>query len=61
MIRPYLTPLIQTELEATGGIMIIGIGINLLDLKQIRLSNLLPALVVVTVLCILVPWIQASL
>ncbi len=60
MIRPFLSPLIQAELEATGGVMIIGIGINLLDLKKIRLSNLLPALAVVTVLCALVPWIQSA-
>lgn len=53
-LRPYLSDLIQAELEATGGIMILGIGINLLEIKKIRLSNLLPALVVVVVLCAVV-------
>lgn len=53
-IRPYLSDLIRAELEATGGIMILGIGINLLELKKIRLSNLLPALVVVVILCLVV-------
>jgi uncharacterized membrane protein YqgA involved in biofilm formation len=50
-LRPYLTDLIRAEIVATGGIMIIGIGINLLEIKRIRLSNLLPALVIVVILC----------
>ncbi len=32
------------ELSATGGVMIIGLGIMLLDLKKIRLANFLPAI-----------------
>lgn len=57
-LRPYLTDLIRAEIVATGGLMIVGIGINLLDLKKIRLSNLLPALVIVVVLCSVVSWLQ---
>lgn len=53
-LRPYLSDLMRAELEATGGIMILGIGINLLELKKIRLSNLLPALVIVIILCLAV-------
>jgi uncharacterized protein len=33
-----------TELEATGGVMIIGIGLRLLDLKKVRVGSYLPAL-----------------
>lgn len=33
------------ELTATGGILILGIGLSLLDLKKIRVANLLPAIV----------------
>ena len=33
------------ELEATGGLMIIGLAITLLDLKKINLHNFLPALI----------------
>ncbi len=57
-LRPYLSDLMRAELEAVGGIMILGIGINLLELKKIRLSNLLPALVVVVALCLLVGKLQ---
>jgi uncharacterized membrane protein YqgA involved in biofilm formation len=33
-------------MTATGGIMIIAIGLLLLDIKKIRVANLLPALVI---------------
>ena len=57
-LSPWLTDLMRTELEATGGIMVLGIGINLLEIKKIPLSNLLPALGVVIVLCLLVRNLQ---
>jgi uncharacterized membrane protein YqgA involved in biofilm formation len=50
-LRPWLSELMRAELTATGGVMIIGIGVNLLELKTIRLCNLLPALLVVVILC----------
>ena len=34
------------ELTATGGVLILGIGLTLLDLKKIRVANLLPAIVI---------------
>jgi uncharacterized membrane protein YqgA involved in biofilm formation len=37
------------EMTATGGIMIIAIGMNLLGLTKIRVANLLPSLVVVAI------------
>ncbi|MDR2488675.1 MAG: DUF554 domain-containing protein [Desulfovibrio sp.] len=51
-LRPYLSDALRMELEAVGGVMIIGIGINLLEIKKIRLSNLLPALPIVVFLCV---------
>jgi len=36
------------EITATGGIMIMAIAINLLELKRIRVANMLPALIVVS-------------
>lgn len=35
------------EMTATGGIMIIAIGLNLLGVTKVRVANLLPSLVVV--------------
>lgn len=37
------------EMTATGGIMIIAIGLNLLGLTKIRVANLLPSLVIVAI------------
>ncbi|EPR37363.1 protein of unknown function DUF554 [Desulfovibrio sp. X2] len=48
--QDLLSPAIMNELTAVGGILIMGIGINLLELKYIKLGDLLPALVVVVVL-----------
>jgi hypothetical protein len=40
-----MQPYILNELTATGGLMVIAIGINLLGLKKIKLANFLPGLV----------------
>jgi uncharacterized membrane protein YqgA involved in biofilm formation len=40
-----VTTSMMNELTATGGILLIGIGIsNLLEIKKIRVGNMLPAL-----------------
>ena len=40
---------IINELTAVGGIMLVGIGVNLLEIRDIKVVNLLPALVFVVV------------
>jgi len=52
-LRPYASELIRAELTAVGGVMIIGIGINMLEIKKIRLSSLLPGLVAVIIICLI--------
>jgi uncharacterized membrane protein YqgA involved in biofilm formation len=44
-----------TEMTATGGLIIIGIGIKLLDIKDLPLANLVPAIAVAPVLLALIP------
>lgn len=46
----FFTPIIIGVLNATGGLLILGIGINLLQLGKINVENLLPALVVVVLI-----------
>lgn len=41
---------IVNELSAVGGILIVGLGINMLEIKEIKVINLLPSLVFVIVL-----------
>lgn len=43
-LQPIMTDGMMTELTATGGALIIGIGISLLELRTIPLTNMLPAL-----------------
>jgi uncharacterized membrane protein YqgA involved in biofilm formation len=41
-----LTDPMTAEMTATGGILIMGIGLSLLELKRIRVGNLLPSLLI---------------
>ena len=45
-IQPYLTQSMMTEMNGVGGILLIGLGISILGIKEIKVSNLLPALVI---------------
>ena len=40
------------EMSATGGVLILGIGLLLLDLKQVRIANLLPAVLIAPLMVI---------
>ena len=46
----YFTPDRLTQLTAVGGLLIVAIGINMLGLLKIKVSNLLPAIVAAAVL-----------
>lgn len=50
VLQPILSDSMMNELTAAGGVMILGISINLLELKQIPLTNMLPALLFAPVL-----------
>ena len=45
-----LTDRMRTEMFAAGGLTVLAIGLNLLEIKRVRLGSLLPALVVTPVL-----------
>jgi uncharacterized membrane protein YqgA involved in biofilm formation len=44
-----LTDRMILEMTATGGVMVIGIGVRVLDLREIRVASFLPALVIAPV------------
>ncbi|HEX3047335.1 MAG TPA: DUF554 domain-containing protein [Bacillota bacterium] len=46
-VQPIFSPVIIRELTAVGGVIVMGIGINILGLKKIRVGNFLPALFVI--------------
>lgn len=50
VIDPLLTPRMLRELTATGGLIVLAIGVRLLDLRRIRVGSMLPALLVTPLL-----------
>ena len=50
-----LSPEVVAELSAVGGILLIGLGFVLLDIKKIRVMNMLPSLIIVVFLVIWLP------
>lgn len=50
IVPEYLLHGLITQITAVGGLLILAIGLNLLKVTNIRISNLLPALIVVCIL-----------
>lgn len=46
-LKPLFSPEMIRELTAVGGIMIMGIGINILGIQKVRVGNMLPALLII--------------
>lgn len=46
----FASDLVITEISATGGILLLGLGISLLEIKNIKVLNLIPALFYVPLL-----------
>ena len=42
--KQFLTPPMINEMSAVGGVLIMAIGINILDLQKLRIGNMLPAI-----------------
>jgi hypothetical protein len=49
-MQELLNEPIINELSAIGGLLLIGMGLNILELKKIKILNMLPALIIVVVL-----------
>lgn len=48
--KPFLSDPVVAEMTAAGGLLIVGIGLNILGIVRIRVANMLPALVFAPVL-----------
>lgn len=44
VLKPYLITTVIANMTAVGGLLIIGLGINLLELGKIKVGNMLPAI-----------------
>lgn len=49
-LQAVLSDVVVQEITAAGGLILIGLGINILEIKQLKVLNMLPALVVAGVL-----------
>lgn len=49
-LQPVLAGPVITEVSATGGIIILLLSLNILEIKKVRVANLLPALVIIAVI-----------
>lgn len=43
-IKPYLLPEVVSQMSAVGGLLIFAIGLSLLEIKKIKIGNMLPAI-----------------
>jgi hypothetical protein len=44
MLKPFFVPEVVNQMSAVGGLLIVGIGINLLEIRKINVGNMLPAI-----------------
>lgn len=58
-LESLLSQALIDQLSATGGLLIVGIGLVILEIKEIRIANLLPALAMVPLLHWLAGALQA--
>ncbi len=58
ILTGVLSDAMVTEMTATGGLIIIGIGIRLLDLKDLPLANFVPAIAIAPMIVVLIPFIK---
>ncbi|MBL7063102.1 MAG: DUF554 domain-containing protein [Anaerolineae bacterium] len=53
-----LTDPMVAEMTATGGVLMLALGLGLLEIKQIRAGNLLPAIVVAPAIVAVIEWVS---
>lgn len=54
VVSPYLSTEVVTEMTATGGILLLGVGMNILNLRKIKVGNMLPAIFIPIILMLFI-------
>jgi uncharacterized protein len=49
-VQGFFTSALINELTAVGGLLLMGLGINILEIKNLKILNMLPSLVIVVIL-----------
>lgn len=50
VVEPFLSTALITEMSAVGGVLLIGLGLSILNIKKIKVANLLPAIFIPIIL-----------
>jgi uncharacterized membrane protein YqgA involved in biofilm formation len=49
-VQTFFTPVMIRELTSVGGVIVMGIGVNIMGLHKVRVGNLIPALALIILL-----------
>jgi len=52
-IQGYLTESVITEISATGGLLLLGLGLTILEIKKIKTINMIPALIYAAIIALI--------
>ena len=52
-LQNFFTDIIINELTAVGGLLLIGLGINILEIKKLKILNMIPSLIIAVILAYL--------
>ena len=52
-LAPFLTECLVAEINTTGCLLILAIGLNMLEITKLRVINYLPSLLIVPILLVL--------
>jgi uncharacterized protein len=61
ILSSVLTDPMIVEMTATGGLIIVGISLRLLNLKELRLASFLPALALAPLIVVIIPMVKGLL
>lgn len=56
-IRPFLTESILGDLSGTGGVLMLGLGLSLLKIKDVKVINMLPSLIITPLISALITYL----
>jgi uncharacterized membrane protein YqgA involved in biofilm formation len=60
LLGANIDPVAVSALSAAGGVILLGVGVRLLEIRQVRVASFLPALLIAPLLVLLVAPLRAA-
>lgn len=57
-LQPYLSAAVVLEMTAVGGILLMGVGSNILEIKKVKVGNLIPAIFLPILIMMLMEYLK---